>query len=129
MVHILIIEGRLEAVHVVTDGGFTPACFPRRLLLVAQPVLNLRELEQRLYLFQQDSRIDKLSAELKPGQQPGRSILEVQVKEHDSVSSYVEINSHHTPPSVPKACISTGETAISTVTARYCLWVWTKPQG
>jgi hemolysin activation/secretion protein len=96
-VNIQIVEGQLSNVNVETDGKFSRDYFSQRLLLAAQPVVNLNNIEQRLFLFQQDPRIKTLAAELKPGDQPGQSILHVTVQENNPVTQYMEVNNHHTP--------------------------------
>jgi hemolysin activation/secretion protein len=97
IVNIKIIEGGLAAVNVISDGQFKPEYFAKRLLHVAQPLLNVNRLEQRLYLFQQDSRIKTINAELQPSETAGLSVLNMRVQEASPVTSHVEFNNHHAP--------------------------------
>ena len=61
-------------------GGFAPAIF-KRFFLDAGPPLNVNALQRRLQLLLEDSRIQRLNAELKPGLRPGEGILDVRVEE------------------------------------------------
>ena len=76
-----IIEGRLSAVDVEGNRWFRSSYFQKRFFLDAGPPLNVNPLQRRLQLLLEDSRIQRLNAELKPGLKPGEGILDVRVEE------------------------------------------------
>ena len=76
-----IIEGRLTAVDVEGNRWFRSSYFQKRFFLDAGPPLNVNALQRRLQLLLEDSRIQRLNAELKPGLRPGEGILDVRVEE------------------------------------------------
>ena len=96
-VTIQIVEGRLAKINVTTDGDFKQEYFKQRIAITAGDVLNVKALEQRLFRFQQDPRIKKLSAELKPADMPGESSLSVEIEENPAVQIFAEANNYHTP--------------------------------
>ena len=97
IVQINIVEGMLSDIILKNDGKLKERFFTERLALAADPAVNIHKLEQRLFSFQQDERIKKITAELKPGRIAGQSVLNVSVNENPSFSAYTEINNYHTP--------------------------------
>ncbi len=81
VVHYQIIEGRLTGVEVQGNRWFRSSYFQKRFLLDAGPPLNINALQQRLQLMLEDSRIQRLNAELRPGVARGDGILDVRVEE------------------------------------------------
>ena len=83
-----IIEGGLTAVDVEGNRWFRSSYFQKRFLLDAGPPLNVNALQRRLQLMLEDSRIQRLNAELKPGLQRGEGILDVRVEERTPYDSF-----------------------------------------
>lgn len=81
VVQLRIVEGRLSAIRVESDGRFRPAYFERRLRRTARGPIDVNAIERRLQLFQKDPRIASVQARLIPGEQRGESLLRVDVLE------------------------------------------------
>jgi hemolysin activation/secretion protein len=81
VVDLRIIEGHLTEVQVEGTKFFRPSYFEKRLMIGADRPLQVRSLEQRLQLFQQDRRIRRLSARLGPGAARGDAVLKLRVEE------------------------------------------------
>ena len=76
-----IIEGTLSRINVEDNYWFSSRYFTSRLKRDAGPPVNVHALQQRLQLFQTDPRIERINAELKPGETRGESVLNVRVAE------------------------------------------------
>ena len=59
--------------------------------------LNIVRLQERILLLQQDPRIERINAELKPGDTRGESILNVRVKDATPFKAWLEFNNYQTP--------------------------------
>lgn len=92
-----IIEGSLTGVEVRGNRWFRPSYFQKRFSLDGGPPLNLNLLQQRLQLLLEDSRIQRLNAELRPGVARGEGILDVRVEEHRPYRLSFEYNNYQSP--------------------------------
>ena len=92
-----IIEGELTRIEVEGNRWFRASYFQDRLALSAGPPLNINALQERLQLLLQDSRIERLNAELRPGVQPGESVLEVRVADRNPYKVWLAFNNYQTP--------------------------------
>src|SRR5678815_1092969 len=92
-----IIEGSLSAVDVEGNRWFRNSYFQKRFLRDAGPPLNVNALQRRLQLLLEDSRIQRLNAELKPGLKPGEGILDVRVEERTPYRLITEYNNFQSP--------------------------------
>ena len=92
-----IIEGKLTDIHIEGTTYFLPFYFEQRIALSAGPPLNIRPLKERLQILLQDSRIQRLNSELKPGLKPGEATLAVQVEEASPVRAWGEFNNFQSP--------------------------------
>ena len=92
-----IIEGGLTAVDVEGNRWFRSSYFQKRFFLDAGPPLNVNALQRRLQLMLEDSRIQRLNAELKPGLRPGEGILDVRVEERTPYRLLSEYNNYQSP--------------------------------
>jgi len=92
-----IIEGSLSAVDVEGNRWFRDSYFQKRFLRDAGPPLNVNALQRRLQLLLEDSRIQRLNAELKPGLKPGEGILDVRVEERTPYRLITEYNNFQSP--------------------------------
>ncbi len=92
-----IIEGKLVAVNVDKSGKFTASYLEKRIELDAGSPLNIVSLQERLQLLQQDSRIQKIKAELKPGARPGEAVLHLEVEEKPPISLWLAFNNYQSP--------------------------------
>jgi hemolysin activation/secretion protein len=76
-----IIEGQLTSVTVEGNRWFREGYLRKRLALDVEPPLRIGALQERLQRLQQDDRIERLDAELRPGVLLGESELHVRVEE------------------------------------------------
>jgi len=67
IIRLQIIEGTLTQVTVDGTRWFRESYLRKRLVLGLTPPLNINALQERLQLLQQDDRIARLDAELRPG--------------------------------------------------------------
>lgn len=92
-----IIEGRLTGIEVEGNEWFRSGYIQDRLALGARPPLNVNPLQERLQLLQQDDRIQRVNAELKPGVNPGESVLKVRMAEASPYKAWLEFNNYQSP--------------------------------
>jgi hemolysin activation/secretion protein len=92
-----IIEGRLTGVQVEGNRWFRSSYFQKRFSLDAGPPLNINALQERLQLLLDDSRIQRLNAELKPGIERGEAILDVRVADRLPFRTFSEYNNYQSP--------------------------------
>jgi len=92
-----VIEGELTHIEVEGLKWFHAGYIQDRLALGAGPPLNIIPLQERLQLLQQDPRIQRLNAELKPGVKPGESVLNVRVKEESPYKLWLRFNNYQSP--------------------------------
>jgi hemolysin activation/secretion protein len=92
-----IIEGRLTAVDVEGNRWFRSSYFQKRFFLDADPPLNVNELQRRVQFLLDDSRIQRLNAELKSGLQLGEAILDVRVEDRIPFRFFSEYNNYQSP--------------------------------
>lgn len=92
-----IIEGSLSRIDVEGTNWFRRGYISDRIALGAGPPLKMEPLQTRLQFLQQDPRIDRINAELRPGDQRGESILNVKVKEHSPWKMWAEFSNYQTP--------------------------------
>ena len=76
---------------------FRSSYFQKRFFLDAGPPLNVNALQRRLQLLLEDSRIQRLNAELKPGLRRGEGILDVRVEERTPYRLLLEYNNYQSP--------------------------------
>jgi len=94
---IQVIEGKLSRIDVEGNYWFRPSYFTSRLRLHAGPPVNVNALQERLQLFQTDPRIERINAELRPGETRGESALHVRVAERRPIKAWLEYNNFQAP--------------------------------
>uniref|UniRef100_A0A7C4RTX9 ShlB/FhaC/HecB family hemolysin secretion/activation protein n=1 Tax=Desulfatirhabdium butyrativorans TaxID=340467 RepID=A0A7C4RTX9_9BACT len=94
---IRIVEGELSAIHVQSSGRLWSGYVKNRLLLDAGPPLNVFDLERRMQLLQSDAHIERLNAELKPGDRRGQAELDVKVQEALPYQVWLRTNNYQSP--------------------------------
>ncbi len=92
-----IIEGELTNIELEGNKWFRSSYIENRLALGVEPPLNISPLQKRLQLLQQDERIQRLNAELRPGVKPGESVLKVGVKEKMPYKTSVVFDNYQSP--------------------------------
>jgi hemolysin activation/secretion protein len=94
---IQIIEGKLSRIDVEGNYWFRSSYFTSRLQRAAGPPVNVNALQERLQLFQTDPRIERINAELRPGETRGESALNVRVAERRPIKAWLEYNNFTSP--------------------------------
>ncbi|MBI5315400.1 MAG: ShlB/FhaC/HecB family hemolysin secretion/activation protein [Nitrospirae bacterium] len=97
LLRLQVIEGTLSRINVEGNYWFSFRYFTSRLRRDAGPPVNVHALQQRLQLFQTDPRIERINAELKPGETRGESVLNVRVAERRPIKGWLEYNNFATP--------------------------------
>jgi len=104
-----VVEGELTRTEVEGVKWLLPGYITKRIALGAKPPLNVARLQERLQLLQQDRRIERINAKLKPGVRPGQSVLNVRVEERDLIHFWTRFNNYQSP-SVGSEIIEAGLT-------------------
>ena len=92
-----IIEGGLTGVEVEGNRWFRSSYLQKRFNLDAGPPLNINALQERLQILLEDSRIQRLNAELRPGVRRGEGILDIRVEERTPYKLSSEYNNYQSP--------------------------------
>lgn len=93
-----IVEGRLSGVEIEGQRFFRESYFTSRIERGAggRP-LDVRGLEQELQILQQDPRIRRVQAELRPGSRAGEGLLKLRVDERFPLRLRFETNNYESP--------------------------------
>jgi len=91
-----IVEGRLASVRAEGTRFFRGSYFERRLMLGSDKPLRIQDLEQRLQIFQEDWRINRIASQLDPGERRGEAVLRLRIDEAAPLRTLAEW-SNNTP--------------------------------
>ena len=94
---ITVIEGSLSEIEIAGNRYFRSAYIRDRIAIAADPPMNARRLQETLQMLQQDRRIKKINAELRPGILQGESNLLVKVEENRPYAATLKFNNHQSP--------------------------------
>lgn len=94
---IQILEGKLSRIDVDGNRWFRSSYLRDRVARGLSTPLSIQPLQERIQLLQQDPRIERINAELKPGDVRGESLLHVRVKEASPFKAWLEFNNYQTP--------------------------------
>ena len=97
VIRLQIIEGELTHIEIEGNKWFGDAFLEDRLKLGAGPPVNIKPLQHRLQLLQQDERIKRVHAELRPGVTPGEGVLIVSVEEQVPFKIWLGFNNYQSP--------------------------------
>jgi hemolysin activation/secretion protein len=97
VINVQIVEGTLARIDVEGHNWFRAGYLRDRIERGIQTPLRLEPLQKRLQLLQQDPRIERMNAELRPGDKRGDSILHVNVKETSPWKAWLDFNNYQTP--------------------------------
>jgi hemolysin activation/secretion protein len=92
-----IIEGKLTTIEVEGNKWFRDGYIQNRVGLGAGPPLNINILQERLQILQQDERIQRLHADLRPDVRRGESVLKVQVHDENPFKIFLESDNYQSP--------------------------------
>ena len=81
VIRIRVVEGRISAIEIEGARYYRASRLERRVALGAATPLDVVKLEEALQILQQDPRIERVHARLRPGEAPGDAVLEVRVEE------------------------------------------------
>ena len=110
VVSMQIVEGRLTDIE-LTGNDSLPSSYILRRVGDSDAPLNISDLEDRLRYLQQDPRINRITAELKPGDRPAASRLLLDVMEAKPWRLYFGLDNERSP--------SIGETRASAYFTHY----------
>ena len=97
VITVQIIEGKLTRIDIEGNRWFRSSYLSDRLSLGSRTPVTLDPLQEQLQLLQQDRRIERMNAELRPGDQQGDSVLNVRVKDRNPFHASMEVNNYQTP--------------------------------
>jgi hemolysin activation/secretion protein len=97
VITVQIIEGKLTRIDVEGNRWFSSSYLSDRLSLGSRTPVTLEPLQEQLQLLQQDRRIERVNAELRPGDQRGDSLLNVRVADKNPFHALMEVNNYQTP--------------------------------
>ncbi|MGH8615953.1 MAG: ShlB/FhaC/HecB family hemolysin secretion/activation protein, partial [Gammaproteobacteria bacterium] len=95
VIAIQIVEGKLTDIELSGSEWLRDSYIAKRLRLGSEEALNLHVLQERMQLLDQDRRIERLNAQLKPGLQAGEGVLQVLVEEARPYELGVSFNNHY----------------------------------
>lgn len=96
IVTILVEEGKVERIN-LTGGDRLQTYVRARLRRATTPALNQNKLLEALQLLQVDPLVKRVSAQIEPSSQPGRSILNVQLEAEQPISAAVILDNERSP--------------------------------
>lgn len=91
------VEGKLTDITIQGTRWFSDSFLKDRISLGAGTPVNVGPLQERLQLLQQDQRIQRIHAELRPGTRPGEAELRVRVEEKPPISAWFAFNNYQSP--------------------------------
>ncbi len=97
VITIQIVEGKLARITIEGNQWFRSGYLSDRIGLGATTPLQLGTLQERLQLLQQNPNLERVNAELRPGDTRGESVLNVRVTEANPWKGWLEFNNFQTP--------------------------------
>jgi hemolysin activation/secretion protein len=94
---IKVVEGQLTDIRIQGTKWFSDSFLKDRIALGVGVPVNIAPLQERLQLLQQDQRIQRLHAEMRPGARPGEAELQVKVEEKPPISAWFAFNNYQSP--------------------------------
>ncbi len=96
-VRVVVVEGELSEIVIEGNERFRDFYLRDRLALGGRKPLHVPTLERRVRMLQQDERIARIDAALRPGDELGQARLEVRIEEASPLSLEVETSNHMAP--------------------------------
>ena len=100
VIHIQIVEGVLSHIEIDNPGRLSEHYLRRRIAgsnMAGKEVINLKQLEEKLQILQQNPRIKSVQTHLLPGDYPGESVLNVKVVEEKPYHITIELSNYEAP--------------------------------
>ena len=92
-----IVEGRLKRIEVEGNRWLRAGWVKDRLAAASTGPLNVEDLQRALQLLQQNPRIARINAELRPGLRRGEAVLAVRIEEAVPYRLRLEFNNYESP--------------------------------
>lgn len=92
-----VVRGALTSVELEGNRYFSDGYLKARIERNTRPPLNINVLQENLQLLQLDPRIKTINAELKPGKQPGESVLKSRIVENRPYTLLLETGNGESP--------------------------------
>ncbi|MGE3153216.1 MAG: ShlB/FhaC/HecB family hemolysin secretion/activation protein [Nitrospiraceae bacterium] len=97
VIMVQVIEGKLTRINIEGNEWFRSGYLRDRLELGVTTPVTLPPLQKRLQLLQQDRRIERINAELRPGEALGESELNVRVVDRNPFHANLQVDNYQTP--------------------------------
>jgi hemolysin activation/secretion protein len=97
VIKVQIIEGKLTRINVEGNRWFSSSYIRNRMELGIRTPVTLDPLEEQERLLLQDRRFERVTAELRPGEQPGEAVLNVRVEDRQPFHASMEVNNYQSP--------------------------------
>jgi hemolysin activation/secretion protein len=97
VIRIQIVEGQLSGIQVKGNKRLRSKYVTERLAFGAGPPLNINELREQLQIMLQDPALERVSADLRPGDRPGEANLLVNMEDAPLVSVTSTFDNHLSP--------------------------------
>lgn len=97
VIKVQIIEGKLTRIDVTGNRWFSSSYLQDRMELGVRTPVTLAPLQEQMQLLQQDRRVERVNAELRPGDEAGESVLNVRVEDRNPFHATIEINNYQSP--------------------------------
>ena len=81
LIYLRVIEGEMSEVKISGNDRLRPSYIENRITQSFETPLNIKAIQERLLILQQDPLIEKINAELRPGLKPGQSRMNLHVTE------------------------------------------------
>lgn len=99
-----VIEGKLSGIEITGNKWLRSGYLEKRIMLGAEPPLNMNSLQERLQIIQADPLIETVNSELKAGASPGEAILKVKVEESTPWNIGSQFSNSYPPGSGENIC-------------------------
>lgn len=97
IISVQVIEGKLTRIDVSGNRFFADSYLRNRVEKGVRTPVSMEPLQEQLQLLQQDRRIERINAELRPGDAPGESRLNLKVTDRNPFHAYIEGNNYQVP--------------------------------
>jgi hemolysin activation/secretion protein len=97
IVHYRIIEGHLIDIQVTGNQGLRESYIRKRILGDPKEVFNTHDLQNKFQSLLQDPLIKRLNGEIRPGDQIGDALLDLEVTRARAYDFFITLDNHATP--------------------------------
>jgi len=81
LIYLQVVEGEMTEVKISGNDWLRSSYIDDRIAQGVETPLNIKDIQERLLILQQDPLIEKINAELRPGLNPGQSKMNIHVTE------------------------------------------------